>query len=52
VDIYVLVPCVPQDWNIAICVDRRCQTLLVFSFVNGVLKKQSSHTRFGDSRIL
>jgi hypothetical protein len=33
VDIYILVPCVPQDWNIALCVDRRCSTLLVFSLV-------------------
>jgi hypothetical protein len=37
VDIFVRVPCVLQDCNIALCVDRRCQTLLVFSLVNGVV---------------
>ena len=34
VDIYVRVPCVLQDWNIALCVERKCRTLLVFSLVN------------------
>jgi hypothetical protein len=36
VDIYVPVPCVLQDCNIALCVERRCQTLFVFSPVNCV----------------
>jgi hypothetical protein len=31
---------VPQDWNIALSVGRRCQILLVFSLVNVVVKKQ------------